>query len=38
LEKALELEADTAAELIVSGECIHGITAFMDKKNPEFPD
>jgi enoyl-CoA hydratase/carnithine racemase len=38
LEKALELEAEMAAELIVSGECIHGITAFMEKKKPEFPD
>ena len=38
LEKALELEAGKAAELIVSGECIHGITAFMNKKAPEFPD
>ncbi len=38
LEKALELEATAAAELIASGECIHGITAFMDKKHPEFPD
>ena len=38
LEKALELEAETAAELIVSGECMHGIMAFMEKKKPEFPD
>jgi len=38
LGKALELEAETAAELIVSGECMHGITAFMEKKKPEFPD
>ncbi|MBI5589924.1 MAG: enoyl-CoA hydratase/isomerase family protein [Deltaproteobacteria bacterium] len=38
LGKALELEAEMAAELIVSGECIHGITAFMEKKKPEFPD
>ena len=38
LEKALELEAETAAELIASGECMHGITAFMEKKKPEFPD
>lgn len=38
LEKALELEANAAAELIASGECIHGITAFMDKTVPEFPD
>ena len=38
LGKALELEAETAAELIASGECMHGITAFMEKKKPEFPD
>ncbi|MBW1849299.1 MAG: hypothetical protein JRJ27_19725, partial [Deltaproteobacteria bacterium] len=38
LEKALELEAETAAELIASGECMYGITAFMEKKKPEFPD
>lgn len=38
LEKALELEAATAAELIASGECLHGIRAFMEKKRPEFPD
>jgi len=38
LGKALELEADKAAELIASGECIHGITTFMDKKDPEFLD
>ncbi len=38
LGDALELEADKAAELIASGECIHGITAFMSKKDPEFPD
>ncbi len=38
LGKALELEAEMAAELIVSGECVHGITAFMEKKKPEFPD
>lgn len=38
LNEALDLEADKAAELIVSGECVHGITAFMSKKDPEFPD
>lgn len=38
MEKALELEAENAARLIASGECIHGITAFMEKKNPNFPD
>lgn len=38
LEKALELEAETAAELIKSGEWMHGVKAFMEKKKPEFPD
>ncbi len=38
LDKALELEANTAAKLIVSGKCVHGITAFMEKKAPKFPD
>lgn len=38
LGRALELEAQKAAELIVTGECVHGITAFMEKKIPEFPD
>ncbi len=38
LEKALDLEIDLAAELIASGECMYGITAFMEKKKPEFPD
>ena len=35
---ALELETGNAARLITSGECIHGITAFMEKKKPVFPD
>jgi len=38
MEKALELEAATAAELIASGEFLHGIRAFMENKRPEFPD
>ena len=38
LEKALELEAKTAAELVKSGEWMHGVKAFMEKKKPEFPD
>lgn len=37
LKEALEKETRTAAELIASGECIHGITAFMEKKTPRFP-
>ena len=38
LKKALDKEAGIAANLIASGECIHGITAFMEKKEPKFPD
>jgi enoyl-CoA hydratase len=38
MENALELEAEKAAELIASGECMHGIMAFMEKKTPQFPD
>ncbi len=38
LEKALELEAQMAAELIASGECMHGVAAFIEKRKPTFPD
>jgi len=38
LEAALDKEAEAAATLIASGECIHGITAFLEKKKPLFPD
>lgn len=38
LRDAMELETLMAADLIVSGECVHGITAFISKKDPEFPD
>ncbi len=37
-KKALELEAQTAAKLIATGEFMHGVTAFMEKKPPQFPD
>jgi len=37
LEDSLALEAETAAELIASGECLVGIAAFLEKKKPEFP-
>lgn len=37
-EKALELETREAVALIASGECMHGIEAFLLKKKPEFPD
>jgi enoyl-CoA hydratase/carnithine racemase len=35
---ALALELDRAAGLIASGECVHGITAFMTRTDPTFPD
>jgi len=38
LNEALDLESDEAAELITTGECFHGISAFLSKKEPEFPD
>lgn len=38
LIEALDFESDKAAELITSGECTHGITSFMSKKEPDFPD
>jgi hypothetical protein len=36
--KALDLEAEKAVSLIMSGECIYGVAAFLEKKEPEFPD
>jgi len=38
MAQALELERQEAVELITSGECIQGITAFLSKQPPEFPD
>lgn len=38
LSQALAKEAEAASDLIVSGECLHGITALMEKRQPEFPD
>ena len=35
---SLELEERLAAELVASGECFHGVAAFLQKKKPEFPD
>ncbi|HHO76410.1 MAG TPA: enoyl-CoA hydratase/isomerase family protein [Deltaproteobacteria bacterium] len=35
---ALEMESKKAVELIASGECIHGITAFLTKEKPNFPE
>lgn len=38
MKQALELECREAVTLITSGECIQGITAFLNKQPPEFPD
>ena len=38
LGDALALEIDTATALIASGEFIHGVAAFLEKKAPVFPD
>jgi len=37
-DDAVRMEVDMAAELIASAECTHGITAFMTRTKPEFPD
>ena len=34
----LAREEELAAELIASGECVHGVGAFFEKKKPVFPD
>lgn len=36
--QALDLEYENAVDLITAGECVHGITAFMSRKKPEFPE
>lgn len=36
--EALELETEEAVSLIASGECIHGITAFLSRQKPVFPE
>jgi len=38
MREALELERREATTLITSGECIQGITAFLSRQKPEFPD
>lgn len=35
---SLDFEERLAAELVASGECFHGVAAFLQKKKPEFPD
>lgn len=38
MQAALDLEREQAVALIVTGECMHGITAFLSKQEPTFPD
>ncbi len=38
LNESLGLEFKKAVCLVESGECIHGISAFLSKKDPVFPD
>ncbi len=38
LADAVAHELDLAVDLIASGECVHGITAFMTRTPPTFPD
>jgi len=38
LGAALDLERTAAVDLIASGECLHGIGAFLNGKAPDFPD
>jgi enoyl-CoA hydratase/carnithine racemase len=37
-QEALELETQEAVDLIASGECIHGVAAFLTRQKPEFPE
>jgi hypothetical protein len=38
LDEAMAYEAELATELIAAGECVHGITAFLTRQPPVFPD
>ncbi|WP_319408052.1 enoyl-CoA hydratase/isomerase family protein [uncultured Desulfosarcina sp.] len=38
LQATLDLEQHTAVDLIASGECLHGIGAFLTGQTPDFPD
>ena len=35
---ALALERENAARLVASGECVHGVSAFAERRTPSFPD
>jgi enoyl-CoA hydratase len=36
--EALEMETEEAVSLIASGESIHGVSAFLTRQTPEFPE
>lgn len=38
LEESLAYEKKSAVSLILSGECVHGVAAFFEKRPPLFPD
>ena len=38
LQDALALELNRAAALVASGEFIYGVSAFLERKPPEFPE
>ncbi|WP_041280564.1 enoyl-CoA hydratase/isomerase family protein [Desulfosudis oleivorans] len=38
LDQSLDMEMEKAVDLVASGECVHGITAFLEKRKAEFPD
>ena len=38
LNDALSYEKKKAVSLILSGECIHGVSAFFEKRVPDFPE
>jgi len=38
LDQSLDMEMEQAVTLVESGECVHGITAFLEKRKAEFPD
>jgi methylglutaconyl-CoA hydratase len=38
LQATLDLEQQTAVDLIAAGECLHGIGAFLTGQTPDFPE
>jgi len=38
MQQAFQLEGKEAVRLIASGECIHGISAFLTRQQPNFPE